>query len=105
MTIREELAITGPLVLRLMAMIGGAAIEARKDLTELGLNGTIAPLTDATLVAEVHALDAIYAQMHVLTIAGETPTSTLLNKALAMGRALVHKLSILAAGETPKAST
>jgi hypothetical protein len=102
MTIREELAIIGPLVLRLMAIIGGAAIEARKALSGLGLKGAVEPLTDAPTIAEIHALDTVYAQIHVLTIAGKQPTSVLLNKALAMGRALVHKLTIIAAGDTPE---
>lgn len=40
MTIREELAIIGPLVLRLVATIGAAGLEARKDFDSLGSQGS-----------------------------------------------------------------
>lgn len=104
MTIREELAVIGPLVLRLLGIIGGAALEARKDLDSLGLKGRMESLLDSATVAQVHALDTVFAQIHVQTKAGKMPTSVLLHNALRMGRELVHKLTLLAAGEPLEAT-
>lgn len=52
----------------------------------------------------MHALDTVFAQIHVQTMAGKGPAELLLTNALRMGRELVHKLTILATGEPLEAT-